>query len=271
MERLKQAVEKARRQREDIGQIPENTVPIKNRVVQDRWNQNFSYTQTKIVEVSKSLLKQNRIITGFEDQEILSAYKLLRTQVLQRLRENNWNSLAITSPGMGEGKTLTAINLAISLAREVNHTVLLVDLDLRRPSVASFFGFKPEFGISDYIANNIPFNEILVNPGIDSLVILPGREAVTNSSETLSSPKMISLVEEMKNRYPKRIVLFDMPPALLADDVLAFSPFTESSLIVVEEGKTREEELLRTIELLQSTNILGTVLNKTSEKTDKYY
>ena len=101
--------------------------------------------------------------------------------------------------------------------------------------------------------------------------MLPGRGSMTNSSEMLSSPKMVQLVDELKNRYPGRIIIFDMPPLFYADDVLAFSPYVDASLLVLEEGKTKDEELVRAVDLLSSTNIIGTVLNKSSENIDNYY
>lgn len=195
-----------------------------------------------------------------------TAYKVLRTHVLQRMRANNWKTLGVTSPTMGNGKTVTTINLAVTLARDQKHTVLAVDLDLRRPSMASYFFDRPVPGLSDYITDDSPIEELLVNPGIDRLVILPGNHSFTHSSEILSSPKMIDLVNEIKGRYPDRLVLFDLPPVLAGDDVMAFAPYVDALLLVVEEGKTTKEELSSAYALLdQGANILGTVLNKAED------
>ena len=101
--------------------------------------------------------------------EFKDAYRMLRTRVLQTLRENNWTSVAVTGPASGCGKTLTAINLAISLAMEVTHTVLLVDLDLRKPSIHEYFGYQPETGLSDYLLNDTPINQIMFSPNIERL------------------------------------------------------------------------------------------------------
>jgi capsular exopolysaccharide synthesis family protein len=196
---------------------------------------------------------------------------MLRTQVLQRMNAHQWNALAITSPGSGQGKTLTAINLAISLAREVRHTVLLADFDLRNPSIHKYFDFAPRYGINDYLVYDTPLPEILLNPGIERLVILPGRESLFNSSEMLASPKMTQLVTELKDRYPSRFVLFDLPPLLSADDALAFAPFVDSVLLILEEGKTKRDDVQRAVGLLHHTNIIGTVLNKSEEAIDSYY
>lgn len=229
------------------------------------------YTQTRCIDVPAETLKKNRVIMGMDNDAATTAYKMLRTQVLQRMKAHNWTSLAITSPGAGEGKTLTAINLAISLAREVNHTVLLVDADLRRPSISRYFGYTPEFGLYDYLVNDVHLPQIMFNPGIERLVILPGVNSVPNSSELLSAPKMVRLAEELKTRYPERLVLFDMPPLLAADDLLAFSPNIDAALLVMQEGKTKKEELRHAMDLLQAMNVVGTVLNQTTEASAAYY
>ena len=188
------------------------------------------------------------------------------------MRANSWGSLAITSPTQGCGKTLTAINLAISIAHEVNQTVLLVDLDLRRPQVSTYFTTRKMPGIGDHLVNDAPVEGLLFNPkGIDRLVVLPGNTPISHSSEMLSSPKMVNLAEELKSRYPSRIVILDMPPVLVCDDVLAFSPYFDTVLLVAEEDNTRKEEMARAVALLEKTNMLGSVLNKSSIASSAYY
>ncbi len=267
MERIKQALERARRERK---QEPPRPTGADERLPVAGHDSRISYSKTRTFQVSPSVLRKYRVITGREADSATTAYKMLRTQVLQRMKEKGWNALAITSPGNGEGKTLTAVNLAISLAREVNHTVLLVDLDLRRPSVHQFFGYKPEQGLSDHLLADAPLHEILFNPGMERLVVLPGREPMFNSSEVLSSPKMVQLVEELKNRYPSRLVLFDLPPLLSADDVLAFAPYVDAALVVIEDGETSKTQLAQAMGYLKATNILGTVLNKSDETVGTY-
>ena len=228
------------------------------------------YTHTRSIDIDPEVLQRNRVITGLENDAVTTAYKMLRTQVLHRMTIQGWTSLAITSAGAGEGKTLTSINLAISLAREVNHTVLLVDADLRRPSISRYFGYTPKFGLCDYLLDNIELSETLFNPGIERLVILPGGNPLPNSSELLSAPKMVNLAEELKTRYSERLVLFDVPPLLMADDLLAFSPNVDAALLVVHEGKTRKDELRRSMELLEEMNLVGTVLNNVKQAPPPY-
>ena len=225
------------------------------------------YTQTRQLDLSEKALRDRRVVAAGKDGAA-DAFRLLRTQVLRRMRARNANALAITSPSSGDGKTLTAVNLAISIAKEVNHTILLGDLDLRRPDVHNYFSYQPTFGISDYLLSDTPITEILFNPGIERLVVLPGRQPLSNSSELLSSPRMVQLVEDMKKRYPSRFVLFDLPPVLSADDVLAFSPYVDAVLLIVQDAKTRRDDLQRAVELLRDTYLIGTVLNQSQTGTE---
>jgi len=224
----------------------------------------ISYTRTRSVTLYPGWLRQNRIVTGDTSDEYAKAYKVLRTQVSQRMRSQGWRTLAVTSPGPGEGKTLTAINLSMNLALEANQTVLLVDANLRQPSVHSYLGFDVDQGLSEYLQDGVPLDQILVHPEIPRFVVLPGSRTAVNSSELLTSPQMLRLVQELKRRYPSRIVVFDLPAVLTSDDVLAFAPYLDASLLVVDEGRTLREEAARAAELLQAgnQNLLGTVLNR---------
>lgn len=224
----------------------------------------IQYSKTRVVKIQPEVLKKNRIINPDESNDVISkSYKIIRTRVLQQVQEHDWNTLAVTSAGPGEGKTTTAINLSIALSMSLDYTVLLVDLDFRRPSIHSCFGIKPDAGLSDYFTNSTPLEDIMLNPGIERLTLLPQRSSREISSEILSSYKMSKLIDELKNRYPKRLVIFDLPPILGGDDVLAFSSCAEAMLLVVEDGKTNSKDLGRAAEILHNTNIIGSVLNKT--------
>ena len=224
------------------------------------------YTRTRSVAIARSVLRQRRVMAAYGRGPFVDAIKILRTQVMHRLREKDWNVLGITSPGHGEGKTLTAVNLAVCLAMETTQTVLLVDADLRNPSLHEVFGLKDCPGLADYLLDDQPVEDLLVHPGIDRLVLLPGGRAISNSTEILTSPIMVTLVEEFKDRYPSRIIIFDLPPLLHTADVLAFSPYVDALLLVVEEGKTTAEEVQRSLSLVNnSCPVLGTVLNKAGQ------
>jgi protein-tyrosine kinase len=258
MERIKQALDKARQERliRQTGATPPSITPLPG-------GGPVVYDQTQEITLDEQVLRENRILTSLEPSAFSDAYNLLRTQVLLRFKENNWNVLAVTSPGSGEGKTLTAINLAISIAREVDYTVLLVDANLRHPWMLEHFGLEGNKGLSDYLLHGTPIAEMLIRPSrVDHLVVLPGGEPLSNSAEMLNSPKMAQLVADMKSRYHSRVIIFDLPPVLTSADALAFSPYVDAALLVVEEGLTKKQDLERAVELLNSTKIVGTVLNK---------
>jgi len=275
MERIKQALDKAKAER-STQEVPSavHGVQAPNTARGDKppiAETQIQYSQTKVAKLDPRHLRAMHVIYGEEDRVGLTAYKMLRTQVLQRMTARGWNALAVTSPSPEDGKTLTAINLAISLARELHQTVLLVDMDLRNPSIHRYFGFKPEQGIGDYLLGRAQMSEVLVNPGIERLVVMPGRNTIENSSEILASPAMGSLVQELKSRYPSRIVLFDLPPVLFADDALSFAPFVDAFLLVLRDGKNTQGELEHTMEIMKDATIIGTVLNASDEKISTYY
>ena len=213
---------------------------------------------------------QNHIITKNIDPVIQTSYKMLRTRILQRMRTNGWQTIAVTSAAQGDGKSITSINLAISLAGDVNHNVCLVDLDLRHSSIASYLGLKPKRGLSDCLERQVPLEEALLKTDIDRLVVLPNVRTVTHSSELISSPNMHEIAAKLAND-PKRIVVYDMPPLLAADDMLAFEPIVDSILLIVAEGTTRRTDTMKAFELLEDSNVIGTVLNRSDERTAAYY
>jgi len=258
MERIKQALEKARQERQTRqGTATASPEPSASTPTSP------GQAVTQRVALDRKALRDNKIIAGLEPGAFSDAYSLLRTQVLQRMRENNWNTLAVTSPCEREGTTLTAINLAISIAREVNYTVLLIDANLRHPWMLEQLGLAHRKGLSDYLTGDVPLGELLFRPdNLEHLVILPGGRPMRDSSEMLSSPKMGQLVEEMKARYPDRIIIFDLPPVLGTDDTLAFAPNVDTALLVVSEGVTQKQDIERAVDLLGVTNVVGTVLNK---------
>ena len=260
MERIKLALEKSRIAR-DSGAQPPAMRNRDSRHSEAAETHSFVYNRTRGITLDAAYLRSHHVISSRADP-VAEQYKVLRTQVLQQMRERGLRSLAVTSPTPGAGKSLTAVNLSISLAREMNQTVLLVDFDLRKPTIASLLTTEALPGISDYLLHDKPIQELLVHPGVDRLVILPGNEVIADSSEMLSSPKIVRLVEELRDRYASRILVFDLPPVLTSDDVLAFRPHFDAALLVASRGETRKADLRRTIGLLGDSQILGTLLNK---------
>lgn len=232
--------------------------------------ENFIYTDTRVQTPDLGQLRTNRIVSALTHNAWLESYKMLRTRTLHIMDEKGWNTLAVTSPTRDSGNSLTAVNLAISMAMELDRTVLLVDGNFQNPSVHTLLGLKATTGLGDYLLNNTPLSELMINPGIPRLVVLPAGKPLINSTEMLRSPRMINFVNEVKSRYPSRIIIFDMPPLLTQVDTLSFSPYVDCVLLVTEEGNTKTEDLKNAASLLQDVNLVGTVYNKSSDRKIKY-
>ena len=220
------------------------------------------YTTTEIIPTHPDIMENKRVVAAFANNPISQVFKKLRTQVIQTMRQNQWRSLAITSPSEGEGKSLVAANLATAIAMEVNQTVLLVDLDLKNPTIADYFGIQHKYGIHDYIKGEATTEDILVNPGIDRLVLVPGRGTMHSSSEVVSGPRMLSFYNEVRSRYKSRIVIFDMPPVLPTDDVLSAIGNVDCSLLVLEDGRNPAKDIERALTQMTGSECIGYILNK---------
>jgi Mrp family chromosome partitioning ATPase len=231
----------------------------------------IQYSRTKVFSPSPALLEANRILEPSGSSPGATAFRVLRTQVLQRMKERQWRSVAVVSPGSDDGKTTTAINLAVSLANDHQHTVLLVEFDLKRPTFADKLGIVPEMGVDDLLRGTAQLEDCLYHPdGFERLVILPARATLDDSSEVLAGPWCRQVVMELRSRYPDRLLVFDLPPVLGADDALAFMPLVECALVVVAEGATPRDDLLRCMELLRNTPVVGTVLNRATDVASAY-
>ena len=224
----------------------------------------------QFANLRKEIMEESRIVSALDDRAAKSAYNLLRTRVLQRMRSNSWRTLLVTSPGPGEGKTLTASNLAISLSRDVNQSVLLVDLDLQRSSVAKYLGIDIDIkaGVGDFLKGNAEISDIVYTPSeMERIALLPNREPVDNASDLIGSPRMRDLVAWLRDQSDRSIVIFDMPPVLSCDDVLAFAPEVDAILLIAAQGLTDRVGLEKTVELLADYDLLGVVLNRSTEGT----
>lgn len=221
------------------------------------------------VSLNRTLLENNRIVAD-DSFAAGNAYKMLRTRVLQQMRLNGWKSLAVTGTCPEEGKSLTAINLSLNLARGADTSVVLVDLDLRKPSLHRHLGIKPRYGVGDYLRGAAELENVGYSTAFGRLGLLLNRSSCWNSSEMLSSPRAGTLVERLK-QGEGRIAVFDMPPVLVSDDVLAFCPYVDAVLLVLAEGKTRYTDLAAARDMLQGINILGAVLNYSSDDAAPYY
>jgi capsular exopolysaccharide synthesis family protein len=176
----------------------------------------------------------------------------------------------VTSPQPLDGKTTVAANLAINIAQSINEYVMLVDCDLRRPSMHNLLGLNGQEGIREYLEKGTSVAPYLMKTPLEKLTLLPAGKPPSNPSELLSSEKMRTLVEELKVRYEDRYIIFDVPPSEFTAEVTFLAPMMDTVLLVVRSGKTDRDLLVKTVENIGAQRILGIVFNASIE-LPKFY
>ncbi len=269
MERIKEAISKARKSQKKSPGSDQRKRALEDNI--DESSDTIVYSDTRSVPLDPHHMEANRIITFDSEDPDAVSFDILRTQILSKMKENDWKTVAITSPTPDCGKTVVSLNLALSIAKQTDKTALIVDFDLRKPRVGNYLGLPQEHSLYEYLENQAELKDMLVNPGLPRLVVLPNFTPIKNSAETLTSRKVKSLVQDLKDRYESRIVIFDLPPLMAGDDAIAFLPQVDCVLLVVASGDTTPAEVKESRRQLQSSNMLGVVLNKASEKRTPYY
>jgi Mrp family chromosome partitioning ATPase len=229
----------------------------------------IEYSQTQIRTDALARLQRTHGVVRLDRSELSESFKMLRNQVLQRMRADGHTLLAVTSARGIEGKSLTAVNLALTIAAQYDSAVLLVDADLGGQGLQALFGLDGLRGLSDHLTDGVPISELLVNPGVARFVVLPaGKQAVLDSAELLSTKAAQQLFLEMKQRYQDRYIIVDLPPMLDTADAMAFLPQVDTTLVVVEEHTTSVQDMEAMTELLAPFNVIGTVMSKPREPTE---
>ena len=191
-------------------------------------------------------------------------FRKLKEALLKAIRTQDGfhNVVLVASAHQGEGKSLTTVNLAISLAQEYDYSVLIVDAEMRMPTCHRYLNITPKLGLANCLRDNLDVGEALVQTGIGKLVLLPAGQSVKNPLELLSSSAMRRLITEMKQRYPDRIILIDSPPVLLFAETRTLADLADGVILVVREGKTSLEDIQECQKLLHN-KVLGLVYNAT--------
>ncbi len=224
----------------------------------------ISFSHTRVLSVSGDVLRRNKIVAMEGESGIADQFKLLRTHLFHRTRPSGLNTIQITGFNTGEGKSLVAVNLAISIARDARQTTLLVDLDLRNPSVHKLLGMGEDLpGLKSYFLDGAQLEDIFVSPGIEKLSILPAGGRIAHSTELIGSPTMEALVKELKERYPDRYVIFDTPPITECPDPLVFSEYVDGLILVARSDFTTSDSVRAAMDLVPRQKVLGIVLNDT--------
>jgi len=199
-----------------------------------------------------------------EDGHLTEEYRKLKSAVLMMMPKNaNQNTLMVASSESGEGKSLTAVNLALVLAQESNRTVLLVDADLRKTTLHTYLGVNPRLGLADCLADGIDLHAALVKTTVPRLNFIAAGKKTDTPAELLSSDRMKELMQEIKNRYHDRVIIFDTPPALIFSDIRVLSPFADGIIFVVKEG-VAVNSVRDALGALKGSPLLGIVYNGAS-------
>jgi len=277
LSKIHKALEKAQRERE--GDIAREVLP---QVLEDveKGNANRATRSTgprpRGPMVAEKVISGQRLVTFYDPDSVASEqFRKLRTQLLRLRLPQPPRTILVTSARAGEGKTLVSANLAAGIAHDFNAYALLVDSDLRSPSLGGWFGISNGYGLSDYLVGKKEIPELLFKTEIDRLRILLGGTLQENPTELIGSPRMESLVQELKSRYSDRYIIFDSTPLLATSEPEILSRLVDGILIVVRAGETPRETVKQAIASLEKEKILGMVLNdlqfKSSGLNNRYF
>jgi len=267
MERLEAALEKARHDRQIVRAAnTANTAklakaaPAPNRaaakpVEQDKWK------DLKKFKISSRIARRHRISTLTQGKSS-GPYDLLRTRALRVMSDNSWSTLAVTSPNKTCGKTTVCANLALSLARQSDLRVLVLDLDLRRPAMHKIISHRSDRSLHEVLRGKYPVETAFIRYG-DNLAFGLNNSPVSNPSELLQSKMTRDRLSEIKDVFKPDLMIFDMPPMLVSDENVGFLPIVDCGLLIGAADSTTIAQLdICEKELAELTNVLGVVLNK---------
>jgi protein-tyrosine kinase len=226
-----------------------------------------------VASIDRDLCRERRLLVWSdteEDKAYVAAYRMLRTRLLQRARTNNWTTIAVTSAGPNDGKTLTAINLALSLARDKSRDIVLLDMDMRNPSVFRTLGVAPRHELRDFLEHGNNPQDLFLSLTSENLLVAGSVTPTEHASELLSSSRFDELMEIIKRGAADPIVIIDLPPVLVTDDTLVVAPKIDAVLVVASEGLTDRSDLVKALDLLSEFPLAGIVLNRAAETSPDY-
>ena len=271
MSRIDKAIELAARKKQGVNPFNENLEP-ERQTPSEHKIASAGYDQLESVSIDNPLFAPLVDPSGFAAEQ----YKKLRSMIIRKTnRETFQNSLLVTSAVSGEGKSLTIMNLALSLARATDYSVVLVDTDLRNPQLHLMLGLDPEFGLVHYLRDGVPLEKIMHKVGLGNLSLIPAGERVSDPLELLTSKRMHELMKELKGRYHDRYVFLDTPPVLPFADPRVLGEMVDNVLFVCREGYSNRDQIEQGLEAISDLSLLGIVCNdmSLSPKTDysSYY
>ena len=279
MERIKLAIERARQQAATLAAAagPSSDMQLQPQVAPGPaaggpmgWGAAVS---EDVIPLDLAHLERHRVVTLDQANPYRREFDLLRTQVLQKMEEHGWRTVAVTSPSTQSGKTVVAINLALSIAHHPARTALLADFDLRRPQVAACLGLPQRPSLSEVLTGEAAVHEAVVHVGVPGFLVLPTHRPVAGAAEIMASDKVAKIIRQLRDNDPERIIVFDLPPVTAVDDVIAVLPRVDCVLLVVGSGSSTRRELEESQRHLARSNLLGVVVNKATDNINRgeYY
>lgn len=277
MSKIHKALERAQRERE--ADVTREVLPL---VFENVGKENVDPAERSMGPrsaaplVAEKVISGQRLVTFYEPDSVASEqFRKLRTQLLRLRLPQPPRTILVTSARAGEGKTLVSANLAAGIAHEFSAHALLVDCDLRNPTLGNWFGISNGFGLSDYLVGGKEISELLIKTEIERLRILLGGTLQDNPAELVGSARMEALIKEFKSRYSDRTIIFDSTPLLATAEPEILSKLVDGILIVVRAGETPRETVKQAIASLEKEKVLGMVLNdlqfKSSGLTSRYF
>ena len=270
MERIRIAVEKARQQSAEQELQSGNEALKAPRPVEEDFAK-IHYSQTKVVELDLDHLERHRIVAYNKNHPSSWMFDILRTRVLHLMEENGWRTWPSHHPAPRLARRLLAINLAMSMAHQTQHTAMLVDFDLRRPKVGTYLGIKREKSLNDVLAGTAEISDAMINPNLPSLVVLPTNKPVKNQPKCFHQSLRDRIITELRGRYQERIVIFDLPPLWLPTMQFPMLPKIDCVLVVIGNGMSTQREIKESLRHLSGANLLGMVMNKAELRTKNSY
>jgi receptor protein-tyrosine kinase len=226
----------------------------------------------------QSLSERNFVAIATERRLIYEEFRVIKRKLINNAfgplssSLKHPNLILVTSSRPGEGKTFTSVNLALSIALEQDKTVLLVDADVLRPNVSRTLQISTPRGLTDYLSTDkLDVSDIMYSTNVERLKLITAGKPHHLSTELLASDKMVDLVQEFASRYPDRIVIFDAPPLLGVNETSVMAGMCGQAVVVLEENKTKLDELDKAISLLPKDLAVGFVINKAYYSRDKGY
>lgn len=236
---------------------------------------------SQLVELNLARLKHMGIVTpNAERSQTAEEFRLIKRPLLMNAFGEgaapvpNGNLIVVTSSLPGEGKSFCAISLAMSIAMEMDRTVLLVDADVAKPRIPEYLGIKGEKGLLDVLRDpSLSLSDVMLRTNVEKLSILPSGKTYKRATELLASESMKSLVRDIANRYPDRVIIFDSPPLLSTSEASVLASHMGQIVMVVEAERTPQEAVKEALSQIESCEVVGMLLNKARPfpGTDYYY